>query len=144
MYNYNAPGKKERQKGLTTVEAVISLCLIGILVGVVIPKYKRVAHVAQETALRTGLTNIRTSIKLFKMLNGRNPRSLNELIEQNVMLPARIGKGPYSGPVFFNQKYLKVEAVDTQGELLDPFGNRYTYDALGGEVRSGTKGYEVW
>ncbi len=144
MFNFNAPGENERLKGLTTIEAVVSLCLIGILIGVVIPKYKRVAHVAQETALKAGLTNIRTSIKLFKMLNGRNPRSLNELIEQNVMLPARIGKGPYSGPVFFNQKYLEMEAIDSQGYLLDPFGNHYTYDAIQGEVKSSTKGYEAW
>ncbi len=144
MHDYNAAGKNARQKGLTTVEAVVSLCLIGILIGVIIPKYKRMAHAAQETALKTGLTNIRTSIKLFKLLNGRNPRSLNELIEQNVMLPARIGKGPYSGPVFFNQKYLKMEAVDTQGYLLDPFGNHYTYDAILGEVKSSTEGYDAW
>jgi len=144
MYNYNAPGKNKRSKGLTTVETVISLCLIGILVGVVIPKYKRVAHVAQETALKTGLTNIRTSIKLFKMLNGRNPRSLHEMIEKNVMLPARVGTQPTTGPVFFKQQYLMLQAVDGRGNVIDVFGNPYFYDPINGIVRATSKGYENW
>ena len=70
-------------KGYTVVDAVITLCLIGILIGVVIPKYQRVTREARETALRMELSNIRTSIRLFKMLNDRNPDSVREMIEKN-------------------------------------------------------------
>jgi competence protein ComGC len=131
------------QRGFTTVDAIITLCLIGILIGVVIPKYHKVAHEAQEAALKTGLANIRSSIRLFNILNRRNPKNLNELIERNVMLPARIGNNPFTGSVF-DQKYLMQQAVDEQGNILDAFGNPYAYDPGRGEVRSITKGHENW
>ena len=131
------------QKGLTILDTIITLCLIGILIGVVIPKYQRIAHEAQEAALKTGLANIRTSIKLFKMLNNRNPQSLKELTEKKVMLPARIGADRYSGS-FFDRNYLMSHAEDSKGNMLDAFGNPFAYDPLRGEVKATTKGYEDW
>ena len=129
-------------KGFTVVDAVITLCLIGILIGVVIPKYQRVAREAQETALKTELANIRTSIILYTMLNGRNPASLKEMIERKVMLPARIGTG-YTGSIF-KESYLMKNAVDEEGNKVDAYGNPFLYDPQRGEVRSSTKGYENW
>ena len=131
-------------KGFTIVDALISLCLIGILVGVFIPHYLRLAHEARETALKMELANIRTSIRLFRMLNERNPQSLRELIENDVLFPARIGKDPYTGPIFFNEKYLVAQAQDAQGHLVDAFGNLFAYDPVHGQVRASTKGYERW
>ncbi len=131
-------------KGLTIVDAVITLCLIGILIGVVIPKYNRVAREAREAALRMGLSNIRTSIGLFRMLNERNPRSLRELIENDVLFPARSGAATASGPIFLDEKYLVKQAQDADGHLVDAFGNRYAYDPVRGEVKASTKGYESW
>jgi Tfp pilus assembly protein PilE len=129
-------------KGLTVIDAVITLCLIGILIGVVIPKYQRVAREAQQAALKTELSNIRLSITLFRMLNGRNPVSLKELIEKKVMLPARIGGG-YSGSIF-RESYLMKNAVDAEGNKVDAYGNPFIYDNTRGEVKSSTKGYENW
>jgi Tfp pilus assembly protein PilE len=129
-------------KGLTIIDAVITLCAIGILIGVVIPKYQRVAREAQEAALKTELANIRTSIILFKMLNSRNPASLREMIEKEVMLPARIGSG-YTGSIF-RESYLMKNAVNAEGNKVDAYGNPFTYDGRRGEVRSSTKGYENW
>jgi competence protein ComGC len=130
-------------KGLTVIDALITLCVIGILIGVVIPKFQRMAHEAQELAVKSELANIRTSITLFKMLNGRNPKSLSELIEKSVMLPARIGADQYSGS-FFKQKYLTVNVVDEKGNILDAYGNYFCYDPVRGEVRSSTKGCDLW
>jgi type II secretory pathway pseudopilin PulG len=131
-------------RGLTILDTVITLCLIGILTGVVITKFQRVAHEAQEAALKMGLTNIRTSIRLFQMLNERNPRSLKELLENDVLLPARIGSDPTSGPIFLDEKYLVKQAQDAEGHLVDAFGNRYAYDPVLGKVKASTKGYERW
>lgn len=130
-------------KGLTIVDAVITLCLIGILIGVVIPKYQRVAREAQKAALKTELANIRTSIKLFKILNNRNPVSLREMIEKEVMLPGRIGADIYTSS-FYKESYLMKNAVDAEGNKVDAYGNPFLYDPKGGEVRSSTKGYENW
>jgi type II secretory pathway pseudopilin PulG len=130
-------------QGLTILDTLITLSLIGVLIGVVVPRYQRIAHAAQEEALRTTLVNIRSSITLFKALNKRYPQSLRELTEKKYMLPARTGADPYSGS-FFTQQYLIMNAVDTQGNILDAFGNPFAYDAVAGEVRSSTKEYEKW
>lgn len=131
------------RKGFTAFDALITLSLISVLVGVVVPKYQRLAREAQETALKAELVNIRTSIKLFKMLNTRNPRSLKEMIEKDVILPARAGSQVYTGSVF-KQKYLMPHAVDEEGNILDSFGNRFEYDQKKGEVRTTTEGYRNW
>ena len=138
-----AGSRLRNRKGLTVIDAAITICLIGVLIGIVIPKYQRMAHEAQEAALKMELSNIRTSIQLFRMLNGRYPNSLNELIEKKVMLPARIGSDPYTGPIL-DQKYLMLNAVDEKGNILDAFGNPFLYDLFRGEVRTTTKGYETW
>lgn len=130
-------------RGGTALEAIITLCLIGILIGVVIPKYQRLAHEAREAALRSELVNIRTSIKLFRLSIGRNPESLKEMLEKDVMLPARVGKDALTGSIF-KHKYLMHNAVDSEGNILDAFGSRFEYDPKTGEVRTTTKGYEKW
>ena len=134
----------ENAKGLTIIDAVITLCLIGILIGVVIPKYQRVAHEAQEAALKMGLANIRSSIRLYRELNERNPKSLNELLESKVLLPSRMGPDPSSGSIFLDENYLVAQALDAQGRLADPFGSYYAYDPVLGTVKATTRGYENW
>ena len=130
-------------KGLTIIDAVITLCAIGILIGVVIPKYQRVAHEVQEAALKTELANIRMSIRLFRIVNNRNPVSLNEMIEKKAMLPGRIGADKYTRS-FYKESYLMKNAVDAGNNKLDAFGNLFIYDPYKGEVRASTKGYEDW
>ncbi len=131
------------QKGLTILDTVITLCLIGILIGVVIPKYQKVTLAAQEAALKAELANIRTGIKLFQIIHGRNPASLREMIEKKTLLPARIGSAPSSWS-FFDDRYLLKNALDAEGLKLDAFGNPFFYDPVKGEVRSTTEGYENW
>ena len=126
------------------LDTVITLCLIGLLTGVVIPKYQQVARVAQESALKAELSNIRTSIRLFKMLNGRNPDSLKEMMEKQVLLPGQLGSpSSYSGSIF-EERYLLKNALDHVGNKLDAFGNPFLYDRDRGEVKSSTKGFENW
>jgi len=131
------------QRGLTVIDAVITVCLIGLLFGIVVPKYRRVAHEAQEAALQSELANIRASIKLFKMLIGRNPGSLREMVEKEILLPARTGSDDFSRSVFA-KKYLMPHAVDDEGNILDAFGNPFQYDLPRGVVRATTGGYESW
>jgi competence protein ComGC len=132
-----------RQLGLTIVDALITLCLIGIMIGIVIPKYQRLARAAQEVAVKAELRNIRASINLFRIMNKRNPASLSELIEKKVMLPGRIGGDEYSKS-FYDQKYLLAHSVDEKGNFLDAFGNPFLYDPVRGEVRTTTRVYENW
>jgi Tfp pilus assembly protein PilE len=132
-----------RQQGLTLVDTVITLCLAGILLGVVIPKYQRVVKGAREAAVKAELANIRTSINLFKLTIQRNPESLSEMLEKKVLLPGRTGADEYSGSIY-DQKYLQVHMVDDKGNILDAFENPFAYDPVRGEVKSTTEGYDAW
>ena len=136
--------RSARERGLTILDALITLCLIGVLIGVVIPYYQRLALDAQNVALKTGLVNIRTSIRLFRILNNRNPESLKELVEKKALLPARIGPDKYTGQLILKESYLMEYAVDRNGNIIDAFGNPFDYDTVKGEVRATTKGYESW
>jgi len=131
------------QKGLTVIDTIITLCFIGILIGVVIPKYQKVTQAAQEEAVRAELTNIRTAIEFFKIRYGRTPVSLREMIEKKALLPGRIGTSTPSWS-FFENTYLLKKAVSTEGGKLDAFGNPFSYDPIKGEVRSTTEGCEKW
>jgi competence protein ComGC len=136
--------RSSSEKGLTVLDAVITLCLIGILIGVVIPYYQRLAVDAQKVALKTGLANIRTSIRLFRILNNRNPVNLKELVEKKAMLPARGGPDKYTGSLFLKESFLMEFAVDRNGNIIDAFGNPFDYDTVKGEVKATTKGFENW
>jgi len=136
--------KRLNAKGMTVYELLVTLCLIGILIGVVIVKFNRVFQEAREVAVKSELVNIRTSIQLFKMLNGRNPQSLKEMTEKKVMYPARVGSDKYASPFFLKESYLMEYAKDKEGIIIDAFGNPFVYDAIKGEVRTTTKEYENW
>lgn len=125
------------EKGLGIIETIIVCLLVAILFGVLIPKYQRMARDAREVALRMGLTNIRTAIQLYTLLNTRPPEDLKELLGKRYLIPTKDG-------TIFNDQYLKTLALDNEGYPIDPFGNRYIYDPKDGRVSSKTKGYEGW
>jgi type II secretory pathway pseudopilin PulG len=127
----------KEEEGLGIVDTLIVLVLISILMGVVIPKYQGIAKEAQESALKTSLTNIRMAVHVYKMVNDRYPDSLLQLVNKQYLLEVR-------EDTFFTQEYLRSLAVDGEGNPLDPFNNRYRYDSVSGYVASTTEGYENW
>ena len=125
------------EKGLGIIDTLVSLVVIAILIGVVIPRYQGMAQDAQETALRISLGGIRKGIMAYVIINKRIPGDLRDLVTEKVILPVR-------EDTMFTTRYLKGIALDDAGHLLDPFGNRYGYDTKNGAVYSTTKGYEKW
>lgn len=106
-------------------------------------RFQRVVLQAQRTALRAELANIRRSIELFKALNGRNPADLRELAQKQFVMPAHRSPGSFPAAAI-KGAYLSATAVDAEGNILDPFGNPFSYDPGRGEVRTATKGLETW
>jgi type II secretory pathway pseudopilin PulG len=125
------------EKGLGIIDTLIVLVLISILIGVVIPKYQRMADEARETALKMGLQNIRMAIRVYHMVNQGYPADLKDLVNKRFILPVR-------EDTIFSQEYLRTLAMDADGYPLDPYGNRYRYDSISGHVASITEGYENW
>lgn len=127
---------KANQKGFTVLETLLVCIIVGALMGIAIPYYQRLALEAKEVTLRAGLANVRGGIELYHILEQHYPVDLKSLVQRKYLLPV-------SGEII-SREYLIAQATDTEGNLLDPFGNHYRYDSVTGRVASGTKGYESW
>ena len=125
------------QKGAGVLETLLVCIVVSIMIGFVIPYHQKMAQEAKETALSTGLASIRKSIQLYALLHGKFPKDLKDLVQERYLLPIR-------EDTFISGEYLRAQAVDNEGRLIDPFGSRFIYDQKGGTVQSGTKVYERW
>jgi len=129
--------KLSGERGLGIIDTLIALVLISIMIGVLIPRYQRLAQEAQETALKIGLGNIRKGIMAYVLINQRLPTDLRNLLKERIILPVR-------EDTIFTTEYLRTLALDPEGFPVDSFGNRYAYDSKTGRVNSTTQGYETW
>ena len=129
--------KLSGERGLGIIDTLIALVLISIMIGVLIPRYQRIAQEAQETTLKIGLGNIRKGIMAYVLINQRLPTDLRNLLKERIILPVR-------EDTIFTTEYLRTLALDSEGFPVDSFGNRYAYDPKTGRVNSTTQGYETW
>jgi general secretion pathway protein G len=127
----------DHKSGRTVFETVIILSLLGILLVVAINRFLKHERAAKETILHGELANIRTSIRLYEVINGKFPESLEELTKGEYLQA-------YDEDTVIKGKYLKMKAVDESGVPLDPFGNKYGYDKKTGKIKCLTRGYEGW
>ncbi len=92
---------------------------------------------AREIALQNELLNLRMSIEHYRVINDCFPRELSDLLKKDLT-----SKGPNG--ILQKQKFLQSFRTDKEGNLLDPFCNKYSYDNKSGKVWSQTKGYQSW
>lgn len=93
--------------------------------------------VTKQRILFHELRVMRTSVNLYRAVNNRNPKNLNELATATFHFPGEN----------VQRKYLdyRIQKDGERGtELVDPFGNPYSYNPQKGWVRSTTKEYEYW
>ena len=71
--------------GFTLIELLAVLAVVGLLLGIVVPRY--LAHVdqAREVTLKHNLTGVRDSIDKFYADRGRYPADLQELVQANYL-----------------------------------------------------------
>jgi type II secretory pathway pseudopilin PulG len=125
------------QKGAGVFETLLVCIIVSILIGTVIPYYQKLTLETKEVALQVGLGNMRKAIELYSLLHGKYPPDLRSLVNQRYLITVR-EEATISG------EYLRAQAVDQEGNMLDPFGNRFGYDSRKGTVFSKTKAYESW
>ncbi|MCF7837565.1 MAG: type II secretion system major pseudopilin GspG [Candidatus Marinimicrobia bacterium] len=95
--------------GFTLIEVLLVVVIIGILVGVALPRLGGRKREAEIAAARADIQAIGTAIDLYELDNGEYPPSLNALITNPG--GARNWKGPYL----------------RKGLPKDPWGNEYRY-----------------
>jgi hypothetical protein len=107
---------------------------MSILAIVVMDRYEKTVYEARSVALKMELSSIRQSIKLFKIIKGRYPSDLKELITSKYI-------SPYKDDLI-SGRYLEPNSVDNEMNILDPFDIPYGYDPKTGEVHTKKKGFE--
>lgn len=122
--------KKSRAK--YEVIIIVLVVIAAVIVGFSISKAQSKAEKGQ--LMIAELSQIRAAVATFKTLNRSNPANLQELAKLKYTFSP--GEEP--------RTYISNIAADKEGNLIDPFGNAYTYDTKTGWVKSSTKGYENW
>lgn len=125
------------QRSLTFFEFLAMACIIFIFVGTFAIYGNLTLKAARQQALQNELANIRMALEHYRILNGRLPEKLTDLI--NKELASR-----NSGSKIISRKYLEHSRVDKDGNLVDPFMHGYSFDFTDGRVWSQTKKYENW
>lgn len=116
--------------GRSLIDAIFSITIILVFLGVFATYCIINIEEARSVALENGLTNLRNSLELYIILEGRYPEDLRELDRGYLAIKENN---------LYGRKYLELQAQDEQGYPIDPYGRRFIYDSKTGKVEGGIK-----
>ena len=113
-----------RTRGFTLLELLVVILIIGLLTGIVAPRFMSQISRSEVTTTRAQLDSFRKALEAYRIDNGRYPTTTEGL---GALVNAPAGEARWHGP------YL-------QGEIpLDPWGMAYQYQSPG----PGGRDYQV-
>ena len=109
--------RKRNKKGFTLVELLLVLVILGVLAGIVVPRFAGQTERARETAAETQISAFKTSLSTYEVDMGSYPKGKDGL-KDLVVAPrnAKNWRGPY---------------LDKNEVPKDPWGNDYIYESPG-------------
>src|SRR4051812_5033871 len=113
MVELNVQHGARRQRGMTLIEILVVLVLIGIVLGIVGGNFIGRGEKAKGDAAKIEIGQISQALDLFKLETGRYPTTQEGL---QALISAPTGVNNWNGP------YWKRSAVPK-----DPWGNEYKY-----------------
>ncbi len=115
---------KRTRRGFTLLELLVVILIIGLLTGIIAPRFMSQISRSEVTTARAQMDAFRKAIEAFRIDNGRYPTTAEGL---DALVTAPSGSTRWNGP------YL-------QGAIpLDPWGTKYQYQAPGPNGRD----YEI-
>lgn len=120
------------EKKRAPYEVAIVTVIVIITVVLAIGLFSSRARVEKGRLLVQELSQIRSSISVFNLLNKHYPKSLDELANSTYTFEST------------SRPYVEFLARAKDGGVVDPFGNPYSYDSRSGWVSSTTSGYQTW
>ncbi len=117
LREFHRPAARLRERGMTLIEILVVLVLIGVVLGIVGGNFIGRGEKAKADAAKIEIGQIGQALDLFKLEVGRYPTT-QEGLQALVSAPA--GVSNWNGP------YWKKSTVPK-----DPWGNEYRYAAPG-------------
>lgn len=105
------------RKGFTLVEIMLVVIIIGVLAGMVLPRFAGRTEQAKMARARVDIAAIGTALDLYELDLGSYPKKLEELVTAGA--PSGVDESVWHGP------YLK------KGLPKDPWGRDYQYECQG-------------
>jgi general secretion pathway protein G len=116
------PARRAARQAFTLVELLLVLVILGVLAGIVVPKFSGRTEQARLTAAQSQLATFGTALDAYEVDIGSYPKGqtgLQDLVQQP--RDAQNWRGPY-----------------LRGQVpLDPWGNAYVYECPGKQNPSG-------
>lgn len=116
--------------GRGLIDIIISISIILVLGSIFTGYLVRNLEEARNAALENQLTNLKYSVNLYSILEGRYPDDLRDLSKN---CKARKKDSLYGN------KYLEHQNRDKEGYPIDPYGRRFIYDRKTGMIKRGAE-----
>ena|SRR5688572_19580967 len=109
--------KKQKRGGFTLIELLLVLVILGVLAGIVLPRFSGTTGRARDTAAQTQISTFKTALSAYEVDMGAFPKGKDGLKEL-IVAPrnAKNWRGPY---------------MDATELPKDPWGNDYIYESPG-------------
>ncbi len=124
--NRNQTAARRRSGGFTLIELLLVLVILGILAGIVVPKFAGKTEMARQTAAVSQIATFSTALDTYEVDTGRYPRGKNGLLDL-VTMPRDVQN--WHGP------YMQKDIPK------DPWGNDYVYECPG---KHNPSGYDLY
>jgi len=129
----------KKEKGLTLIELLIVILIIGILAAIAVPMYTSFLQRGRRADAKTALLQVRASQEMWRGENGGYSVSVAQL--QNTMGAPPTTISPYYtwGYTVINANSFTAQATPTGSQVSDPggslfidqFGNQWSVDIKG-------------